>query len=822
KENKTKMQLSSLFSVSLVIIALATSHVDAFTRHDFPKDFLFGAASSAYQWEGAFDEEGRTPSVWDTFAHSNNMGDGDIACDGYHKYKEDVKLMAEMGLEAFRFSISWTRLIPNGRGPINPKGLWFYKNLIKELRNHGIEPHVTLYHYDLPQTFEDEYGGWINRKIIEDFTAFADVCFREFGDDVKLWTTINEATIFAIASYSEGFAPPGHCSPSKFSNCSTGNSSTEPYLAGHNMLLAHASASKLYRLKYKSKQRGSVGFSIYAFGLSPYSNSKDDQIATQRAEAFLFGWMLKPLVFGKYPDEMKRILGSRLPVFSEEESEQVKGSSDFVGIIHYMTVYVKNNKPTPPLLPSRHDFYTDMGAETIFMENSTFFEWEATPQGLESVLENLKQNYNNPPIYILENGKPMKHGSTLQDSERVEYIQAYLGAALNAIKNGSDTRSYFVWSMIDLYELLSGYMYSYGMYYVNFSDPGLKRSPKLSASWYSGFLNGTVDIDPQAITRLQSNFSEGVNRFGKTGIEPQVTLYHYDLPQPLEDEYGGWINRKIIEFGDDVKLWTTVNEANIFAVGAYSGGMLKPLEFGDYPDVMKRSLGSRLPVFSEEESEKVKGSSDFVGIIHYTTLYVRKRRPAPSVLPSNREFFTDMGVDMLCKPYFAFIINQSEKSRLDSFWLIILLFFSQSLGNPHSWDNVPWGFEIVLEYLKHNYDNPPIYILESGKPMEHGSGLQDAPRAEYIESCIGAVLNAIKNGSDTRGYFVWSMIDLYELLFDYKNSYGMYYVNFSDPDLKRSPKLSASWYSGFLNGTIDADPQAITRLQSNFSGSSSF
>ncbi|VVB06655.1 unnamed protein product [Arabis nemorensis] len=462
------MQTLSLF-LNFLIIVLEVRFSDAFTRNDFPDDFLFGAASSAYQ--------------------------------------EDVKMMAEMGLEAFRFSISWTRLIPNGRGPINPKGLWFYKNFIKELRNHGIEPHVTLYHYDLPQNLEDEYGGWLNRKVIEDFTAFADVCFREFGDDVKLWTTINEATIFAIASYSDGFAPPGHCSSSKFINCSTGNSSTEPYIAGHNMLLAHASASKLYKLKYKSKQRGSIGLSIYAFGLSPYTNSKDDEIATQRAKDFLFGWMLKPLVFGDYPDVMKRTLGPRLPVFSEEESELVKGSSEFIGIIHYLTNYVTNRSSKPSLLSTSKGFYTDMGVEMINTGNFSLFEWEAIPWGLEIVLEYLKQSYNNPPIYILENGKPMKHDSMLEDTSRVEYMQGYIGAMLNAIKNGSDTRGYFVWSMIDVYELLSGYTYPFGMYYVNFSDLNLKRSPKLSASWYSGFLNGTIDVTSQDITQLQSNFS---------------------------------------------------------------------------------------------------------------------------------------------------------------------------------------------------------------------------------------------------------------------------------------------------------------------------
>ncbi|KAG7541220.1 Glycoside hydrolase superfamily [Arabidopsis thaliana x Arabidopsis arenosa] len=500
------MKHFSLLFIFLVIL-LATSYSDAFTRNNFPKDFLFGSATSAYQWEGAVAEDGRTPSVWDTFSHSYNRGNGDITSDGYHKYKEDVKLMAEMGLESFRFSISWSRLIPNGRGLVNPKGLLFYKNLIKELKIHGIKPHVTLYHYDLPQCLEDEYGGWINRKIIEDFTAFADVCFREFGEDVKLWTTINEATIFVIGSYDQGISPPGHCSPNKFINCTTGNSSTEPYLAGHNILLAHASASKLYKLKYKSKQRGSIGLSIFAFGLFPYTNSKEDEIATQRAKAFFYGWLLKPLVFGDYPDEMKKTVGSRLPVFSKEESEQVKGSSDFIGIIHYLTLYV-TNQPSPSIFPSMSEgFYKDMGVYMISTGNSSFLAWEATPWGLEGILEYIKQSYNNPPIYILENGMPMERVSTLQDTQRIEFIQAYIGAVLNAIKNGSDTRGYFVWSMIDLYELLTGYTTSFGMYYVNFSDPGRKRTPKLSAFWYTGFLNGTIDIASQDTIQLQSNFS---------------------------------------------------------------------------------------------------------------------------------------------------------------------------------------------------------------------------------------------------------------------------------------------------------------------------
>ncbi|XP_010438545.1 PREDICTED: beta-glucosidase 9-like isoform X1 [Camelina sativa] len=504
--------LSLLFSIFLVIF-LTTSYVtvDALTRNDFPEDFLFGAATSAYQWEGAVNEDGRTPSIWDTFVHSDRAGitgNGDIASDGYHKYKEDVKLMAEMGLESFRFSISWSRLIPNGRGFVNPKGLLFYKNLIKELKSHGIEPQVTLYHYDHPQSLEDEYGGWVNRKIIEDFTAYADVCFREFGDHVKLWNPINEATIFAIGSYGQGLGPPGRCTPNMLVNCSTGNSSTEPYLVGHNVLLAHASVYNLYKLKYKSKQRGSIGFSIYALGLTPATNSKDDEIATQRAQTFLYDWLLKPLVFGDYPDEVKRTVGSRLPVFSEEELEQVKGSSDFVGVIHYSTFTVTNRYSASSIFPMDVEGFTkDMGVYVSPIGNSSFFAVEAAPWGLEDTLEYLKDSYNNPPIYILENGARLESHSMLQDTKRIDFIEGYIGAVLNAIKNGSDMRGYLIWSMVDLYELLGGYSTSFGLYYVNFSDPGRKRSPRLSVSWYTGFLNGTIDVAPQDTFQLKRNFS---------------------------------------------------------------------------------------------------------------------------------------------------------------------------------------------------------------------------------------------------------------------------------------------------------------------------
>jgi beta-glucosidase len=273
--------------------AAAAARALNFTRQDFPGEFVFGAGTSAYQYEGATDEDGRSPSIWDTFTHAGKMPDkstGDMGAGGYHKYKEDVKLMSDTSLEAYRFSISWSRLIPRGRGPVNPKGLEYYNSLIDELVERGIEIHVTLYHLDFPQILEDEYHGWLSPRVIDDFTAYADVCFREFGDRVRHWTTMDEPNVLSIAAYDSGAFPPCRCSPPFGANCTAGNSTVEPYVVAHNSILAHASVTRLYRDKYQATQEGFVGMNIYSFWNYPFSSSSADIAATQRALDFMVGW----------------------------------------------------------------------------------------------------------------------------------------------------------------------------------------------------------------------------------------------------------------------------------------------------------------------------------------------------------------------------------------------------------------------------------------------------------------------------------------------------------------------------------------------------
>ncbi|CAL5210694.1 unnamed protein product [Lathyrus oleraceus] len=503
--------MSNSFAVNLLGAILLVSIAcvsNALTKNDFPPHFLFGASTSAYQVEGAANEDGRKPSIWDTFANADNggkfKGNGDIACDQYHKYKDDVKLMAKMGLDAYRFSISWSRLIPDGKGPINPKGLDYYNNLIDELASKGIQPHVTLYHWDLPQVLEDEYGGWVSRRIIKDFTAYADVCFREFGDRVRHWTTVNEGNACSIVGYGTGVLQPQRCSSSSISNCSKGNSSTEPYLVTHHMLLAHASAAKLYRTKYKAKQRGFIGFNLIVIGFVPLTNTSEDIIATQRARDFYIGWFLNPFIFGEYPDVMKKNVGSRLPYFTTKESNLVKGSIDFLGINFYYAYIVNNNAKS--LQKKERDYTSDTAVDIrIYFSNDTSsYEIPVIPGILEDELHSLKNDYGNFPIYIHESGQQTSRNSSLDDWSRVKSMHVYIGSLLDMLRNGLNIRGYFVWAFLDVFELLYGYEKSFGLYYIDLKDPTLRRQPKLSSVWYSNFLNNRT-MDSKISMKIEEN-----------------------------------------------------------------------------------------------------------------------------------------------------------------------------------------------------------------------------------------------------------------------------------------------------------------------------
>lgn len=407
-----------------------------------------------------------------------------------------------MGVDAYRMSISWSRLIPDGRGAVNPKGLEYYNNLIDELLSHGIQPHVTIYHFDFPQALQDEYNGILSPRFVEDFTAYADVCFKNFGDRVKHWSTVNEPNIEPIGGYDQGILPPRRCSfPFGVLSCDNGNSTTEPYIVAHHLLLAHSSAVSLYREKYQATQGGQIGLTLLGWWYEPGTQDPEDVAAAARMNDFHIGWYMHPLVYGDYPPVMRKNVGSRLPSFTAEESKRVLESYDFVGFNHYVAIFVRADlskldqslrdymgdaavKYDLPFLKSNNEF--PLGLRSDFMTS--------TPWALKKMLNHLQEKYKNPIVMIHENGAAGQPdpsgGNTYDDDFRSQYLQDYIEATLQSIRNGSNVQGYFVWSFLDVFEYLFGYRLRFGLYGVDFASPERTRYQRHSARWYAGFLRG--------------------------------------------------------------------------------------------------------------------------------------------------------------------------------------------------------------------------------------------------------------------------------------------------------------------------------------------
>ncbi|KAJ1688776.1 hypothetical protein LUZ63_012931 [Rhynchospora breviuscula] len=468
-------------------------------RSSFPRGFIFGTASAAYQYEGGAREGGRGPSIWDTFTHLHpdkidDHSNGDVADDSYHRYKEDVRIMKEMGMDAYRFSISWSRILPNGSlsGGVNRAGVDYYNNFINELFSKGIEPFVTLFHWDPPQALEDQYGGFLSPNIVKDYASYTDVCFREFGDRVKNWITFNEPLSFCSAGYATGSMAPGRCS-----SCAAGNSATEPYSVCHHLLLAHGVAVSLYKQKYQALQRGIIGITLNPTWSVPYSSSKSDKDAVQRAIDFSFGWFMDPLTQGDYPFIMRALVGERLPKFTKEESDMIKGSFDFIGVNYYTSSYAIG---VPLSSTVNYTYSSDPRVNFTEVRNRIPIGPRAAsnwlyiyPPGIRELLLYIKDKYNDPIIYITENGvdeynnKSLTLQEALKDDFRIDYYYRHLGYIQAAISEGVKVKGYFAWSLLDNFEWGNGYTVRFGINFVDYQND-LKRYPKKSAFWFKQFL----------------------------------------------------------------------------------------------------------------------------------------------------------------------------------------------------------------------------------------------------------------------------------------------------------------------------------------------
>ncbi|XP_043692822.1 beta-glucosidase 24-like [Telopea speciosissima] len=488
--------------------ALPFDGVNSINRQSFPSDFYFGSASSAYQYEGAWNVDGKGPNIWDTLTHEHpdaiaDKSNADVTVDFYHRYPEDVRTMENLGMTAFKFSISWSRILPKGTlsGGINLEGIKFYSDLIDELKSYGLEPFATLFHWDTPQALEDAYGSFLNSRIVNDFRDYADVCFQYFGDRVKNWMTLNEPYSFAVYGYGDGTYAPARCST--WLGCSEGDSSTEPYIVTHNQLLAHAAAVDVYRRKYKAYQKGMIGMALNFFFTVPYSSHVEDIDATQRSADFKFGWFMDPITNGDYPEIMKELVGERLPKFNATESAMLNGSFDFLGLNYYTTSYAFN---VPPADPNYLSYQTDACANTTGFRNGTAIgtltasPWlYVYPMAMEQVLNYIKGKYNNPLIYITENGVSQEKVpllESLNDTNRIVYIKTHLYYLHRAIREGVNVKGYFVWSLLDNFEWNYGYTTPFGIYYVNLemNSRNLTRIPKKSAKWLQSFLKMDIKL----------------------------------------------------------------------------------------------------------------------------------------------------------------------------------------------------------------------------------------------------------------------------------------------------------------------------------------
>ncbi|KAH0986717.1 hypothetical protein GBA52_013894 [Prunus armeniaca] len=386
---------------------------------------------------------------------------------------EDIELMHSLGTNAYRFSISWARILPDGMlGSVNPRGVIFYNKLIDNLLSKGIEPFVTIHHSDLPQVLEQRDGGWLSPLLRnkEEFVHFASICFESFGDGVKYWVTINEPNMVADFAYLRGLYPPARCSP-PFGNCSTGNSDTEPLIGMHNMLIAHAMTVEIYRTFFWRKQNGFIGIVAHAFMYEPLRDEERDRDAVDRALAFNVAWTFDPVVYGDYPAEMRHCHGLELPRFSAKEKQLLRGSIDFVGVNHYSTLYVKDCIHSP--CPSGGDrpimgFLNTTGYRdgVPIGEPTGLADFFVVPRGMEKIIDYVKQRYNNMPLFVTEN-------------------------------EVADVRGYFVWSVMDNFEWVKGYTKRFGLYYVDRET--LERTPKLSVGWFASFLRNNSHNDREEI-----------------------------------------------------------------------------------------------------------------------------------------------------------------------------------------------------------------------------------------------------------------------------------------------------------------------------------
>ncbi len=441
----------------------------------FPKDFVWGAATASYQIEGAWNEDGKGESIWDRFSHTPGKvqdGDtGDVACDHYHRWRDDVKLMKELGLKAYRFSVAWPRILPEGREKVNQPGVDFYNRLVDALLEERIEPWVTLYHWDLPQDLQDE-GGWASRMVVDAFVEYADVVSRALGDRVKNWITLNEPWVSAFVGYQHGHHAPGH------------TNLVEAMAASHHLLLSHGQSVPVIRANSLMSR---VGITLNLTPQEPASPSVADRKAATWVDGYINRFFLDPLVGRGYPQDIVNGFGKAMDFIQPGDMDTIAVPVDFLGINYYTRNIARADNITEeenePRTVIRGDEITEM-------------DWEVYPKGLYNILGRLHFEYNFPAIYISENGAAfpdkVRPDGQVDDPARLSYIKRHLEMVSKAIDAEVPVKGYFVWSLFDNFEWAFGYSKRFGIVYVDYQTQ--QRIPKSSAKWYSQMIRENAGL----------------------------------------------------------------------------------------------------------------------------------------------------------------------------------------------------------------------------------------------------------------------------------------------------------------------------------------
>jgi beta-glucosidase len=445
----------------------------------FPKEFLWGTASASYQIEGAANEDGKGESIWDRFSHTagkiKNGDTGDVACDFYHRYADDIELMAQLGLNAARISIAWPRIMPTGKGPVNQKGIDFYRRVADEMLKRKIQPWVTLYHWDLPQALEDA-GGWPNRDLAERFRDYVAAVADALGDRVKHWMVFNEPWIFTMLGYATGIHAPGR------------QEMPEAIKATHTVNLAQGMAVRAIRESKNHPEAVGTAFSMAP--VHPETHSLEDRTAAERWHRFHNLWFLDTVMRGKYPDAYLHGSIKDHVEIRDGDMDAIKAPLDFIGINLYSRAIVAHDS---------NDRYMGVKQRHAKGVEVTDFGWEVYPQALSEMIQHIAKEYAKVPIYVTENGCSYGEGpdadGKVNDQRRISFLRRYIFEVGQAMKAGADVRGYFLWTFTDNFEWAEGFGQRFGIVHCDFETQ--KRIVKESGEWYGRVArSGALDFDP--------------------------------------------------------------------------------------------------------------------------------------------------------------------------------------------------------------------------------------------------------------------------------------------------------------------------------------